>query len=83
VPRNLERRAVAAAPVSWAGTGKSSCRAPARIVDAEHVEVRENGIRGELGVEDELLGALSVVLFPEAHKTDDLLSLLALSDVGV
>ncbi|MGH7472404.1 MAG: hypothetical protein ACREJW_00520 [Candidatus Methylomirabilales bacterium] len=34
MPRNQGDRLVAAAPFTPAGTGNSSCRAPARIVDA-------------------------------------------------
>ena len=36
-PKTLEGREVATAPYHPHGTGKSSCRAPARIVDAAHV----------------------------------------------
>jgi hypothetical protein len=40
-------------------------------------------IGGELGVEDEVLRRVAVLTLPEVDEAEDLLALLALTDIGV
>ena len=44
MPRNQARRVVAAAPSPLTGTGKSNCRAPAKMVDAEDRNLIRAGV---------------------------------------